>query len=69
MLAGKCFILELCHQTISSEKRLGDHLLVPPVRDLTEQSVQSEFPLQHLVEGALEHDGTRVFRIVDHGLL
>ena len=69
MLAGKCFILELCHQTISPEKRLGDHLLVPPVRDLTEQSVQSEFPLQHLVEGALEHDGTRVFRIVDHGLL
>ena len=69
MITSEGCVLELGHQPVATEKRLGDHLLISSGRNLAEESIQTKLPLQHLVERALEHNWPRVFWVIDHGFL
>ena len=69
MIASEGFVLELGHQPVTPEKRLGDHLLISSGRNLAKEPIQTKLPLQHLVERALEHNWARVFWVIDHRLL
>ena len=69
MIGGQSFVLELGHEAVSAEERLGDHLLVLAARDLSKEAVETEFTLQHLIQRALKHDRPGVLRVIEHGLI
>ena len=69
MVGGQSLVLELGHEAVSTEERLGDHLLVLAARNLPEETIEAEFALQHLIQRALKHDRTRVLRVIEHGLV
>ena len=69
MIVSEGFVLELGHQAVTPEKRLGDHLLIPSSWNLAKEAIQAELSLQHLIQRTLEHDRPRVFWVVDQWLL
>ena len=69
MIGGQGLVLELGHEAVSAEERLGDHLLFLAARDLPKEAVETEFALQHLIQRALKHDRSGVLRVIEHGLV
>ena len=69
VVTGEGLVFKLGHKAVAPEKGLGDHLLISPVGDLSEEAIELEFTLKHLVQGALKHDRAGIFRIIEHWLL